>query len=164
MIEALSGKWIVEAGELKGNRKAGTDHLKGFLSRTDDKARMAYDCREREVPRQCVIIGTTNDSRYLRDTTGNRRFWPVALEGFDLEALRRDRDRLWAEAAAREAGGASIRLDPDTEHPPAMGSTTPKKNINTPSPNLSPSWSCFMATPVKSLERRQSLQMKAKNA
>ncbi|MFN3535695.1 MAG: VapE domain-containing protein, partial [Desulfatiglandales bacterium] len=64
-------------------------HLKGFLSRTHDKARLAYDRLEREVPRQCVIIGTTNDSRYLRDTTGNRRFWPVAVSGFDLDAIRR---------------------------------------------------------------------------
>lgn len=113
VIEALSGKWIVEAGELKGLKKGGTDHLKGFLSRTHDKARMAYDHLDSEVPRQCVIVGTTNDSRYLRDTTGNRRFWPVAVTGFDLDALRRDRDQLWAEAAAREAEGAAIRLDPD---------------------------------------------------
>lgn len=100
------GPWALTA-----NRKAGTDHLKGFLSRTHDKARMAYDRREREVPRQCVIVGTTNDSRYLRDTTGNRRFWPVAVQGFDLDALRRD--QLWAEAAAREAEGVPIRLDPE---------------------------------------------------
>lgn len=112
VIEALSGKWIVEAGELKGMRQGGANHLKGLLSRTHDKARMAYDHLEREVPRQCVIVGTTNDSRYLRDTTGNRRFWPVAVTGFDLESLRRDRDQLWAEAAAREAEGAPIRLDP----------------------------------------------------
>ncbi len=112
VIEALSGKWVVEAGELKGMRQGGANHLKGLLSRTHDKARMAYDRLEREVPRQCVIVGTTNDSRYLRDTTGNRRFWPVEVTGFDLEALRRDRDQLWAEAAAREAEGASIRLDP----------------------------------------------------
>ncbi len=112
VIEALSGKWIVEAGELKGLKKGGTDHLKGFLSRTHDKARMAYDHLDSEVPRQCIIIGTTNDGRYLRDTTGNRRFWPVAIQGFDLDALRRDRDQLWAEAATREAEGAPIRLDP----------------------------------------------------
>ena len=112
VIEALSGKWIVEAGELKGMRQGGANHLKGLLSRTHDKARMAYDRLEREVPRQCVIVGTTNDSRYLRDLTGNRRFWPVAVTGFDLDALRRDRDQLWAEAAAREAEGAPIRLDP----------------------------------------------------
>lgn len=112
VIEALSGKWIVEAGELKGMRQGGANHLKGLLSRTHDKARMAYDRLEREVPRQCVIVGTTNDSRYLRDTTGNRRFWPVAVTGFDLDALRRDRDQLWAEAAAREGEGAPIRLDP----------------------------------------------------
>jgi hypothetical protein len=112
VIEALSGKWIVEAGELKGMRQGGANHLKGLLSRTHDKARMSYDRLDSEVPRQCVIVGTTNDSRYLRDLTGNRRFWPVAVTGFDLDALRRDRDQLWAEAAAREAEGAPIRLDP----------------------------------------------------
>lgn len=112
VIEILSGKWIVEAGELNGMRRGGIDQLKGFLSRTHDKARMAYDRLESEVARQCIIVGTTNDRRYLRDTTGGRRFWPVAVERFDLEALRRDRDQLWAEAAAREAEGASIRLDP----------------------------------------------------
>lgn len=112
VIEALAGKWVVEAGELKGLKKGGTDHLKGFLSRTFDRARPAYGRLAVEVPRQCVIVGTTNDSRYLRDTTGNRRFWPVAVQGFDLDALRRDRDQLWAEAAAREEQGAAVRLDP----------------------------------------------------
>lgn len=113
VIEAFAGKWIVEAGELKGMKKGGAAHLKGFLSRTHDRGRLSYDRREREVGRQVVIVGTTNDSRYLRDTTGNRRFWPVAVGAFDIDALRRDRDQLWAEAAAREAEGVSIRLDPD---------------------------------------------------
>lgn len=112
VIERLAGRWIAEAGELKGMRKGEVEHLKAFLSRQEDTARMSYARLPVIVPRQCVIIGTTNSDRYLRDLTGNRRFWPVSVAGFDLEALRRDRDQLWAEAAARESQGASIRLDP----------------------------------------------------
>src|SRR3546814_16649635 len=96
-------------------RKGEVEHLKAFLSRQEDTARMSYERLPVIVPRQCVIIGTTNSERYLRDLTGNRRFWPVRVEGFDLEALRRDRDQLWAEAAAREAERASIRLDRSEE-------------------------------------------------
>jgi hypothetical protein len=112
VIEALAGRWIVEAAELNGMKRGDIDHLKAFLSRTHDRARMSYDRLVTEVARQCVIIGTTNSAEYLRDSTGNRRFWPVAIKQFDIEALRRDRDQLWAEAAAREAQGESIRLSP----------------------------------------------------
>lgn len=112
VIEALAGHWIVEAAELKGMRKGDVEHLKAFLSRAVDRARPAYGRLLKNVPRQCVIVGTTNSSQYLRDSTGNRRFWPVKVTRFDLDALRRDRDQLWAEAAAREASGESIRLDP----------------------------------------------------
>jgi len=112
VIERLRGKWIVEAGELSGIGRADVEHLKAFLARRVDRARLAYARVVEEGPRQCVIIGTTNASKYLKDTTGNRRFWPVAIGRFDLDALSRDRDQLWAEAALREAAGASIRLDP----------------------------------------------------
>ncbi|HKX80110.1 MAG TPA: VapE domain-containing protein [Novosphingobium sp.] len=111
VIERLSGRWIAEAAELKGMRKGEVEHLKGFLSRQQDTARMSYARLPVIAPRQCVIFGTTNSEQYLRDLTGNRRFWPVKVEGFDLTALRRDVDQLWAEAAVREATGASIRLD-----------------------------------------------------
>jgi predicted P-loop ATPase len=86
------------------------EKVKAFASRDTDRARMAYDRAVTEARRQCVIIGTTNSRKYLRDLTGNRRFWPVGVGRFDLEALKRDRDQLWTEAAAREATGASIRL------------------------------------------------------
>lgn len=112
VIERLSGRWITEAAELKGMRKGEVEHLKGFLSRQQDTARMSYARMPVIVPRQCVIFGTTNSEQYLRDLTGNRRFWPVRIEAFDLERLRVDVDQLWAEASVREAAGESIRLDP----------------------------------------------------
>jgi Virulence-associated protein E len=111
IIEMIRGRWIVEASELSGMRRGEIEHIKAMLSRTHDRARMAYDRAVTDAPRQCVFIGTTNNAEYLRDTTGNRRFWPVRVGRFDLEALRRDRDQLWAEAATREAKGESIRLD-----------------------------------------------------
>lgn len=112
VIERMHGHWIIEAAELKGMRRGDVEQLKSFLSRRRDKARMAYGRLPVEVPRQSIIIGTTNHSNYLKDGTGNRRFWPVAVGAIDVEALRRDRDQLWAEAAHREAAGESIRLDP----------------------------------------------------
>ena len=112
-MESTAGKWIVEAGELKGMGKGDVNALKQCLSRQRDEARMAYGRKNTRVPRQFVIIGTTNETDgYLRDGTGNRRFWPVRVQRFDLERLRADRDQLWAEAAEAEALGASIRLDP----------------------------------------------------
>ena len=112
VIERLSGKWIVEAGELSGIRKTEVEHYKAFLSSSKEEARPAYGRAKVVALRQCVFVGTTNEDKYLRDETGNRRNWGVKLRGeFDVEALARDRDQLWAEAAAREAKGESIRLD-----------------------------------------------------
>jgi predicted P-loop ATPase len=113
IIESLQGRWIVEAAELSGMKRADIEHLKAFLSRQWDRARLAYARLPSEVPRQSIIVGTTNSSEYLRDLTGNRRFWPLRVGRFNLEALKRDRDQLWAEAAAREATGVSIRLQPE---------------------------------------------------
>jgi hypothetical protein len=112
VIEQLSGIWILEAAELSGMKRADVEHLKAMLSRRIDRARLAYGRIGEERPRQCIMVGTTNNRRYLRDATGNRRFWPVAVKKFELEKLRLDRDQLWAEATVREAAGASIRLDP----------------------------------------------------
>ena len=111
IIERTLGKWIIEAAELSGMHKSQAEHLKSMLSRqVDGPVRLAYARLPVEQHRQFVIIGTTNSHTYLNDSTGNRRFWPIRVEFFDIPGLRRDRDQLWAEAAHREALGESIRL------------------------------------------------------
>lgn len=112
LMEVLEGAWIVEAGELQGMRKGEVESIKSFLSRPVDKSRLAYGRITTRRPRRFIIIGTTNSDRYLKDATGNRRFWPVKVGVIDVEKLRAERDQLWAEAAQREAAGESIRLDP----------------------------------------------------
>ncbi|BCS33972.1 hypothetical protein TBR22_A32010 [Luteitalea sp. TBR-22] len=113
VIERTTGRWLIEAAELHGHRGRETEALKAFLSRqVDGPVRLAYGRLPTTVPRQFILVGTTNArTAYLKDPTGARRFWPVTVGTFDLDALARDRDQLWAEAAAREAAGASIRLD-----------------------------------------------------
>lgn len=114
MQEILTGKWIVEAPEMNGLGRADVQKAKQDLSRTHDRARPAFGRTVEDVPRRCVLIGTTNDSEYLRDQTGNRRFLPVETGTIDLDALRADRDQLWAEAAAAEAvAGLLITIPPE---------------------------------------------------
>lgn len=112
VIEQTRGRWIVEVAELDGINKAGVEDIKGMLSRTSDRARMAYARHSIEVQRQWVSIGTTNAPVWLKDATGNRRFWPMRLGTIDLVKFAAMRDQLWAEAATAEAEGASIALDP----------------------------------------------------
>lgn len=111
IIERTLGKWIIEASDLAGKRGAENEHLKSMLSRqVDGPARLAYARNPVERHRQFIMIGTTNSAKYLKDSTGARRFWPVKVSGFQLPELRLVRDQLWAEASTREALGASIRL------------------------------------------------------
>ena len=97
-------------GELEGISRADTSKVKAFASRSVDRSRPAYGHFIENHPRQNIFIGTTNDDKYLRDMTGNRRFWPVKTGAIDLDGLRRDRDQLWAEAAHLEKMGESIVL------------------------------------------------------
>lgn len=109
-MEMLEGVWLYELGELEGLGRADIAKVKAFASRTADRGRMAYGRFRENRPREAIFIGTTNDSQYLSDQTGNRRFWPVKTGAIDLDALARDRDQLWAEAAQREAQNETIGL------------------------------------------------------
>ena len=108
--EALQGVWIHEIAELAGMRRADVERVKAFASRQEDRARPAYARFRMDMKRRGILVATTNSDQYLMSETGNRRFWPVRTGLIDIEALARDRDQLWAEAAVQEAQGGSIML------------------------------------------------------
>lgn len=98
-IQLLQGSWIVEMGELAAMRKAEVEDMKKFITQTHDDIRLPYARRVNSFPRRFVLMGTTNGEGYLKDTTGNRRFWPVACGGeIDIAGLKSVRDQLFAEA------------------------------------------------------------------
>ena len=92
------GKMIIEFSELDVVSKADKSRVKAFLSRSTDHFRMPYEKRAGDYPRECVFAGTTNTEQWMQDETGGRRFWPVRAGTIDIDALKRDRDQLWAEA------------------------------------------------------------------
>lgn len=99
-LQLIAGAWLVELGELASLRRAENEKTKQFLDQKSDKFRPPYGRVTEESPRRCVFIGTTNESDYLTDRTGNRRYIPVKVGQVDVDAIGRDRDQLFAEAVA----------------------------------------------------------------
>jgi putative DNA primase/helicase len=98
--QLIQGKWIVELAELDSFNKAETSGSKLFFSQYVDRFRVPWGKRPADVPRQCVFGGSVNHDTYLKDDSGNRRYWPVRVTKIDIPELRADRDQLWAEAVA----------------------------------------------------------------
>lgn len=118
--EQVQGVWLMEIGELAGMRKAEAETIKLYISKQCDRFRPAYGRRLQEFPRQCIFIGTTNEMQFLRDTTGNRRFWVVDTPNeptLDMWAdLTPEAVRLiWAEAVVLYKKGEELFLTPELE-------------------------------------------------
>ena len=118
--ELIQGTWINEVGELTAFTKQETQVIKQFLSKTDDIYRAAYGRRTEKYPRRCVFFGTSNDAEFLKDTTGNRRFWPVDVgTHLSKKSVWRDLplavDQVWAEAFVYWQLGESLYLSKEVE-------------------------------------------------
>lgn len=119
VVGYMFGKWIIELPEMETHRRTETTAMKAFLSRNTDRCRMPYARVTIDFPRQCIFGGTINpekdeDIGYLKDSTGNRRYWPVAVgvtKTPDLTQLSAVRNQLWAEAMALYEAKYPIYLD-----------------------------------------------------
>jgi putative DNA primase/helicase len=114
IVDEMRGAWIIEISELAGFSKKEVDWLKAFLSRRTDRCRLSYGRRSQDFPRQSIFIGTMNpsgDNTYLKDDTGNRRFWPITAGEIDVEGLKKARNQLFAEAVYEwKKGGVNLFL------------------------------------------------------
>lgn len=107
-ILMLQGSIIVELAELAGFKKQEDDEIKGWITTKEDRCRVPYAKTITHFPRQFVLCGTTNNYDYLKDPTGNRRYWPFKSSNVDLESIKNDREQLWAEAVSLYRGGLYI--------------------------------------------------------
>ncbi len=113
--EMIQGIWIVEIGELAAMRKHDENAVKQFLSKTKDRFRQPYARQAVDYPRRCIFFGSSNENEYLRDMTGNRRYWPcdvgIREPTKDVwKALPAERDQIWAEAYFRYMMGEPLYL------------------------------------------------------
>lgn len=101
--EQIQGKWIIEVAELAAMKKVDVETVKHFISKTSDNFRGAYAEYAKDNPRQCIFIGTSNTHDFLKDATGNRRFYPIDLINKPIKSVFKDLSeyeigQLWAEA------------------------------------------------------------------
>lgn len=109
----MLGKWIFELADLEQFARSDIRRIKAFMSRRIDHFRPPYGRAPVDNKRQCIFGGTTNEDEFLRDPTGDRRFWPVRVATVDLNSLSHDRDQIWAEATTRYRAGEKWHLRDD---------------------------------------------------
>lgn len=119
--EHLQSAWIFEFGELAGMTKTEVDEIKQFITKRADKYRVAYDRVVTDFPRKCVFFGTTNNWNFLKDPTGNRRFWPVAInpekrtKSVFEHLTEYEIGQIWAEVVQAYRNGEELTLSPEVD-------------------------------------------------
>ena len=112
----LLGKSICELSELAAITRKELETIKSFVTRRVDNFRPSYGRTAMDFPRRAVLAGTVNPvtgQGYLKDPTGDRRWWPVAVGTVRLADLQRDRDQLWAEVVAKYKSGERWHPTPE---------------------------------------------------
>ena len=112
--QLLHGKLVIEFSELDAFNKSDTNTIKKVVSCRTDRFRAPYGRAPADWPRQCVFIGTTNETNYLTDSTGARRFWPISVNNIKINKIKRDREQLFAEAVHRYKNGETWYEVPDS--------------------------------------------------
>lgn len=130
-MDALRGHWVVEFAELESLSSRESSKVKQFITGSVDTFRKAYGKDVEKFPRQCVMIGTVNpEDGYLRDPTGNRRFWPIKTGRIDSDGIARDRDQLWAEAWVNYEDGKPWHFTDEDLIEAAMGEQESREVID----------------------------------
>lgn len=114
--EQVQGLWVYEIAELANFSKAEIGVIKAFISAKNDRYRPSYGRVVETYQRQCVLVGTTNENTYLRDRTGNRRFWPIPVrKRVNIPWITKMRGQLLAEAFALYQAGEPYTPTPQEE-------------------------------------------------
>lgn len=119
--EHMQSAWIFEFGELAAMKKAAVEEIKAFITKRSDKYRVAFDRVVTDFPRKCVFFGTTNNFNFLKDDTGNRRFWPVNVDpkkrtkNIFTDLSDYEIGQVWAEALHYYRQGESLKLPDELE-------------------------------------------------
>jgi putative DNA primase/helicase len=107
----IARAWIYEVAELDSVRRSANSATKAFLSAQEDNFRPAYGRHAITIKRHVVFAGTTNESQFINDMTGSRRYWPIRVNEVNLHWVKENRDQLWAEAIAAFKSGETWYLD-----------------------------------------------------
>lgn len=113
-LQAIVGQWLIEVPDLAGFNRREHQHILAIITTPTDRFRASYGRHVEDYPRTCIFTATSEDDDYLQDPRGRRRFWPLRCQSIDLDAIRAQREQLFAEALIRYQGGDNWHSIPES--------------------------------------------------